>query len=297
VRSGGSEVVSSAGAVDFTTVSNGGIEKLLSGNAATDTMVSSGGAIDVTYLSYVAGGSASVTTSGLLTVSVGGHTYTQQLSGDLATQSFTLSQDTGSGTLVTAASAPCYRSFTLIMTDRGEVAVQDLRVGDRVRTVLGGTAAPIVWVGRREIDCARHPRPKQVWPVRVAAGAFGPGRPHRDLFLSPDHAVYVNEVLIPVKYLINGSTIVQVPVKRVTNHHIELPQHDVVLAEGLPAESFLDMRDGSNYANRRGSVLPNPDYTARMWEALACARLVVTGPELVAARALVGRLSIDQAAA
>jgi hypothetical protein len=93
-------------------------------------------------------------------------------------------------------------------------------------------------------------------------------------------------VLIPVQYLINGATIVQVPVARVTYHHIELAEHDVLLAEGLPAESFLDMRDGTYYANRPGPELLYPDYSARMWEAFGCARLVVTGPELSAARAL-----------
>jgi hypothetical protein len=126
-----------------------------------------------------------------------------------------------------------------------------------------------------------------VWPVSVAAGAFGPGRPHRDLFLSPDHAVYVGEVLIPVKYLINGTTIVQPPVERVTYHHLELAEHNVLLAQGLPAESFLDLRDGSKYSNRPWPVRLYPDYSARMWEAFGCARLIVTGSELQAARALV----------
>jgi hypothetical protein len=79
----------------------------------------------------------------------------------------------------------------------------------------------------------------------------------------------------------------QVPAQRVTYYHVELPQHDVVLAEGLPAESFLDMRDGTNYANRPGPVLLYPDYSARMWEAFGCARLIVAGPELLAVRALV----------
>ena len=77
----------------------------------------------------------------------------------------------------------------------------------------------------------------------------------------------------------------------VTYYHLELPQHDVVLAEGLPTESYLDMKDGANYANRPGPIRPYPDYSARMWEAFGCARLVVTGPELVAARALVAGFS------
>jgi Hint domain len=254
-----------------------------------------GGTIDVTYLSYTSGGSAGVNTSGMLTVSVGGHIYSQQLVGDYATDAhFLLAQDMGSGTLVTAQ---CFRSGTRILTNRGEVAVEDLRVGDPVRTVLGETLAPIIWVGRREVNCTCHPQPRKVWPVRVSAGAFGPGRPHTDLWLSPDHAVYVEDMLIPVKHLINGSTIAQVPMERVIYYHVELPRHDVVLAEGLPAESYLDMRDGSNYANRVGPIRLYPDFTTRMWEALGCARLVVTGPELTTARALVARFTTDQAAA
>ena len=195
------------------------------------------------------------------------------------------------------ATPECFRAGTRILTERGEVAVEALRVGDRVRTALGGAMEPITWIGRREVDCARHPNPREVWPVRVAAGAFGAGRPHADLFLSPRHAVYVNEVLIPIRHLINGSTITQVPMDQVTYYHIELPQHDVLLAQGLPSESFLDVKDSSDYANGAGAIGLCVDVSAGMWEAFGCARLVVTGPELAAVRALVGRFARDQVAA
>jgi hypothetical protein len=109
--------------------------------------------------------------------------------------------------------------------------------------------------------------------------------------------VFVNDVLIPIRHLINGSTIAQVKVDRVTYHHIELAKHDVLLAEGLPAESFLDMRDGSKYANRPGPIRLYPDYSARMWEAFGCARLVVTGPELAAAWSLVAGSAKEPVAA
>jgi hypothetical protein len=193
-----------------------------------------------------------------------------------------------------ATPVACFARGSRIATPSGAVAVEQLSVGDLVRTMLGEAEAPIIWIGLREIDCARHPKPRKVWPVRVAAGAFGPGRPHTELFLSPDHAVYVGEVLIPIRYLINGSTIAQLRVDRVTYHHFELPRHDVVLAQGLPAESFLDLKDGSNYANRPGPVRLYPDYTVRMWEAFGCARLIVTGPELAVARALVGEFAAAQ---
>jgi hypothetical protein len=193
--------------------------------------------------------------------------------------------------------APCFAAGTRISTEHGELAVEAIAVGDRVRVLLGEGLATVTWVGRREVDCARHDQPNKVWPVRVAAGALGPGRPHTELFLSPDHAVYINEVLIPVRHLVNGSTIVQVPVERVTYHHLELAVHNVLLAQGLPAESFLDMRDGSNCANRPGPTRLYPDYSARMWEAFGCARLIVTGPELEAARASVAYFAMEQAAA
>jgi collagen type I/II/III/V/XI/XXIV/XXVII alpha len=121
--------------------------------------------------------------------------------------------------------------------------------------------------------------------VRIAAGAFGSGLPRRDLFLSPDHAVFIEGVLIPIKRLINGSTIAQVPRSHVTYYHIELAQHDVVLAEGLPVESFLDTGDRSDFANGGGPVRLHPAFNVLAWEALGYAQLVMIGPELDAARA------------
>lgn len=94
---------------------------------------------------------------------------------------------------------PCFVAGTRIATERGEVAVEDLRVGDLVRVLLESDAESVVWTGRRMVDCARQPEPHKVRPVRVSAHAFGEGRPCRDLWLSPDHALYVDGVLIPVK--------------------------------------------------------------------------------------------------
>ena len=126
--------------------------------------------------------------------------------------------------------------------------------------------------------------------MRVLARAFDEGVPHRDLWLSPDHAVYVDDVLIPIKRLINGTSIAQVPMDQVTYYHIELPQHDVLLAEGMPAESYLDTGDRSRFANGGGPIMLHPDFltrsldVARFWEAYGCAPLIVTGPSLTAVR-------------
>ena len=74
-------------------------------------------------------------------------------------------------------------------------------------TSPSGQITRITWIGHRRVDCARHPDPRRAWPVRVSVGAFGDGLPRRDLWLSPDHAVFVDRVLIPIKHLINGCTI------------------------------------------------------------------------------------------
>ena len=179
---------------------------------------------------------------------------------------------------------PCYAAGTRILASRGMVAAEDLRIGDLVQTMLDGKLRPIIWIGHRHVDCARHPKPRTVWPVRVSVGAIGPGRPHTDLFLSPDHSIYINGVLIPVKHLINDSTISQVRVAQVNYYHIELPRHEVVLAEGLPAEFYLDTGDRSNFANGSGPIALYPDFTSRIWEAQGCAPLVVAGPEVEGVR-------------
>ncbi len=186
----------------------------------------------------------------------------------------------------------CFVAGTRIATQRGEVPVEDLAIGELVHAQFAGVAA-IKWLGSRRVDCRRHPRPQEVWPVRVRRGAFGDGLPRRDLWLSPDHAMFVCDVLIPVKYLINGISIEQVELDEVIYHHVELPAHDVLLAEGLPAESYLDTGGRFNLVGADGPITLHPDFStggwdnASVWEGLGCAPLVVAGDQLTAARLLV----------
>ena len=141
---------------------------------------------------------------------------------------------------------PCFAAGTRIERIDGLVRVEDLRVGDQVMTAAG-SREPIVWIGQRTVNCARHPKPEKVWPVRVQAGAFGDNVPMRDLYLSPDHAVFVNDVLVPVKLLINGTSIARVRRPSITYFHVELSRHEVILAEGLTVESYLDVGDRVNF--------------------------------------------------
>ncbi len=181
------------------------------------------------------------------------------------------------------SAAPCFAGGTRIRTPDGDVAVEALRTGDLV-SLAGGDAAPVVWLGHRRVDCHRHPRPWDVWPVRVRADAFGPGTPARDLRLSPDHAVFVDGVLIPVRYLLNGATIVQERAESIDYWHVELGSHDVLLAEGLTCESYLDTGNRVSFANGGGAMQMHADFALKVWEAKGCAPLVCDGAKVVAAR-------------
>jgi hypothetical protein len=178
----------------------------------------------------------------------------------------------------------CFAAGTRILTASGYVAVETLSTGDLVRACIADSEVPIKWIGRRRVDCRRHPAPELVWPVRVAAGAFADGMPERDLYLSPDHAVHVDGVLIPVKYLINGDTITRVQRDEVTYYHVELALHDVLMAEGLPVESYLDAGDRGNFDNGDAPVTLHPDFAVRRWEMAGCAPLVVTGTTVEAVK-------------
>ena len=76
----------------------------------------------------------------------------------------------------------------------------------------------------------------------------------------------------------------QVPVSEVAYHHIELVRHEVLFAEGLPVESYLDTGSRGNFANGGVAVTLHPDFAARAWDADGCAPLVVTGAKLHAVR-------------
>jgi hypothetical protein len=177
----------------------------------------------------------------------------------------------------------CFRAGTRIATDRGDIPVERLKIGDRVLTHFEHSR-PIVWLGHRTIDCRRHPDPVKILPVRVVRNAFGPGCPRRDLFMSPGHAVFVDGDLIPVKYLINGTTVRQVPARRVTYFHVELDDHDVLFAEGLRTESYLDTGNRPDFENGGASQALFPDFSDVTWETMSCAPLVLTGEKLAGVR-------------
>ena len=164
---------------------------------------------------------------------------------------------------------PCFAAGTRIATASGEVLVETLCIGDQVRT-LQGNHRPIVWIGVGRVLATRGRR-NAATPVIVRKGALAGNVPHRDLRVTKGHSLYLDGVLIPVEFLVNHCSILwDDRAQEVDVFHIELETHDVLLADGAPAESYPD--DGNRWlfrnANAGWNLPPQPP----------CAPVLTGGP-------------------
>jgi hypothetical protein len=162
---------------------------------------------------------------------------------------FQITQETGGGTgIVVTNELPCFLAGTMILTDRGEVAVQDLAVGQNIIT-LSGEVKPIVWIGSGHASISPSKR-SAATPVIVRKNALAPNVPHRDLRITKGHSLFVDNVLIPVEFLVNHRSIEwDDRVGHVRFFHVEVADHDVLLADGAPAETYRDDGNRSLFDN------------------------------------------------
>ncbi len=172
----------------------------------------------------------------------------------------------------------CFARGTRLLTSTGEVLVEALQPGMPM-VANDGTVASVKWIGRRRIDLTTHPRPETVAPIRIQRDAFADNMPHSDLLVSPDHAILVDGKLICARQLINGTTIRQEKGWTVVEYfHVELDTHTILLAEGLPAESYLNTGNQGFFAGSDAPMTLHPnltdesDYPTR--EAASCAPFV-----------------------
>lgn len=164
---------------------------------------------------------------------------------------------------------PCFLRGTRILTPHGEVAVEDLAVGDVVHTELLGSA-PIRWIGS---GCALATRGRRnaATPVIIRKSALADNVPHRDLRITKGHSLYIEGVLIPVEFLVNHRSILwDDHAQEVSIYHIELETHDVLLASGAPAESYRDDGNRWLFHNANGDWDLPPQ--------LPCAPVLTGGP-------------------
>jgi len=207
----------------------------------------------------------------------------------------------GSTTPLTAGTfAVCFAEGTRILTARGEVAVEKLRPGELIACVSGRGAPmrPAVWIGRRRIPLAGHPDAGNLAPIRIRAGALAESTPRRDLLVSPDHCLFLDGALVPARMLVNGRTIViEEGLADVTYFHIELEEHDVVLAEGAAAESWLEAGNRAWFENAPVALL-RVEATLDAYAADGaepCAPVVQGGPRLRALRDAIALRALEVA--
>ena len=135
----------------------------------------------------------------------------------------------------------CFLAGTLIESVDGSVAIESLRIGDLVRTI-SGKLKPIKWIGQMRFKRGGL----RSWgeaeaPVKFIRGSFDGTNPGRDLYISEGHCLFMDGVLVPAKYLINGRTIIRdtaYDAGVLDYFNIELSHHDAIYAEGVPAETF-----------------------------------------------------------
>ena len=153
--------------------------------------------------------------------------------------------------LATAGTANlCFAAGTLIATPQGDVTVETLKIGDTVLTA-DGKAIPVKWLGLQTVR--KSTAGAHMQPVKIAKDALGDGVPHSDLTVTSDHGMIVDNYVINAAALVNGDTINWVAMRDLADsfvvYHVETADHDVILANGAAAETFVDATTRAAFDN------------------------------------------------
>lgn len=143
---------------------------------------------------------------------------------------------------------PCFTPGSLVATDRGDIAVEDLREGDLVLTRDNGLQ-PIRWAGRRDLSTLDLFLHEALRPVLIRKNAFGAGLPLRDMMVSPQHRMLVEgalaemyfgeaEVLVAATHMVGQPGIERAFPKGVCYLHLLFDRHEILSVDGVWTESL-----------------------------------------------------------
>ncbi|MBC7637905.1 MAG: Hint domain-containing protein [Acetobacteraceae bacterium] len=185
----------------------------------------------------------------------------------------------------------CFLRGTRILTASGEVPIESLRPGDLLVTRFGPLRR-LKFLGRQSFNGAFLRQSGA--PVRIAAGALGADQPCRDLFVSPDHSMLIDDHLVQAKLLINGISITQTATDAMVDYfHLDFGTHDCVVADGCWSESYAEMGNRMKFHNAAEFDAAFPDHQPIV-QPMCLPQVQGDGPELPKIRAAVmSRLPID----
>lgn len=186
----------------------------------------------------------------------------------------------------------CFGHGTMIMTQKGFVAVQDLQPGDMIETRDDGFQ-PLRWIGARKLSAHELAMSPQFHPIRIDAGALARGVPSDDLIVSPQHRMLMQspsaelvageaEILIAAKRLVvlDGIAVAN-DLQDVTYYHLLFNAHQIVTANGAASESLHTGAEALNSleAVARDEILALFPELAEMDHGSVSCRRIITGPE------------------
>ena len=242
------------GSFIFDTVASAGTGNTLSITAQSTGLVIPGfgygdaisvGSGNTLTLSLNAGSSTVYT----LTDNHGGYTTTISSNVTLAAGTVAADFTSSGGVLSYTGVAPCFYMGTRLATPDGDIAVEDIVAGTLLMTA-SGEIKPVRWLGWSRVS-SRFADPVRSFLIRIKAAALGDSLPLRDLLVSPDHAMFIEGVLVQAGAVVNGVNVIreaELP-EIFTYYHVELDTHELLLAEGAATESFVDNVDRMNFEN------------------------------------------------
>jgi hypothetical protein len=187
-----------------------------------------------------------------------------------ATSAVPRTDRTRAGEVFQPAERFCFVSGTRIATPSGERPIEDLAAGDLVvvETEAERCHRPVSWIGKHRVNLSGDLHWDLLAPIRIRADAIAEGRPSRDVLVAPDHGLLLDGVLVPAWKLINDMTVVQDKGRHSVDYYqLELEKHGILLADGLPAESYFASDRRIRPADAGGANVQS----SRIWEQERCA--------------------------
>ncbi|CAI3960830.1 Large exoprotein involved in heme utilization or adhesion (FhaB) (PDB:4RM6), partial [Commensalibacter communis] len=205
-----------------------------------------------------------------------GHTITLNITG-ARDAGYTL----GTGSDGSLTYEVCFLTGSMIRTFEGEIAVEDIRIGDEVLTFdwqqNKEISRSVRWVGHKTVRVKAHLNEDEAgYPVRVLKDAVADGVPYKDLLITPEHCLFFDGKFIPVRMLVNGASIYyDRSITDYTYYHIETEEHSVIWADGMLTESYLDTGNRRQFKQHGNYAVFNPAAEAKSWDQDASAILTV----------------------